>query len=595
MRRAFVAVTAVLAVLGVAPSTADTALSCGLPEAKPTWIEYTDSAVSFWRERFGRQGVVIATGGPTLAAEARSLGATTIHWDMYLKKRVGSPAAPADPSGIARTADTMFATAVSVTGCDKPMIALNELWGGKEPPPLTPSAEQYRANVLAYLSRLAERGARPALLVSSRPYTGGDAGAWWKAVGAVSDIVLEKYPNANTIWRRGAIGGSRELRMMYRRAVEPFLALGVPSSRLGIMVGFQTGPGTGGREGLKPRSRWFAVAKWQALAARQVSRELRLAHVWSWGWAQRNERSNDPDKTYAACAWLWARDPGLCDAPGALGEELDPDVRTGQLNLPAGARCTYGTTSIKTSSVASLASLTRDSELALTALVLRLSQRERAGVSRPEAQGLERRIIGARFGGNEAAYRSALSEVQAVPSVAREIFADELRALRIRSRLDVPAPSAADVARFRVTYAPVLARRLVVSPTPSWLPQGTGIALATSAPNAVFEVPTGRRATISTAEGRFAVEALEDTTALGAVPLDASRETVTRELRAQRQVEAYVEWSIRMQKAAHTRLVCERDRLPELGVVRLAAFAPFLSLHEPEASRWASARRGGSW
>ena len=50
---------------------------------------------------------------------------------------------------------------------------------------------------------------------------------------------------------------------------------------------------------------------------------MRLSHVWSWGWAQRNERSNDPDKTYAACVWLWARDPGLCDAPAALGDELE--------------------------------------------------------------------------------------------------------------------------------------------------------------------------------------------------------------------------------------------------------------------------------
>jgi len=522
------------------------------------------------------------------------MGSATIHWDMYLKKRVGSPTAPADPTGITQTADAMFDTAVSVTGCDKPMIALNELWGGKEPTPLTPTAEQYRANVLAYVTRLAERGGRPALLVSSRPYTDGDAAIWWKAIATVSDIVLEKYPNANTIWRRGAIDGSRELRMTYRRAVEPYLALGIPSSRLGVMVGFQTGPGTGGREGLKPRSRWFSVAKWQALAARQVSRELRLAHIWSWGWAQRDARSNDPDKTYAACVWLWSRDARLCDAPAILGKELDSDVRTGQLNLPAGARCTYGAIVVKTSSIASLAALTHDSELALTALVLRMVQRERARVSSSEALIVERRIIGARFGGNAAAYRSALGEAGAVASVAREIVADELRAQQIRSRLDVSAPSAMDVSRFRETYAPVLARPIVVSPAPSWLPEGAGIALATSAPSVVFQIPTGRRTTISTAEGRFTVEALEDTTALGAMPHDIARSAVIRELRAQEQVEAYVEWSIRMEKAAQGRLVCERDRLPELGVVRLSEFAPFLSLHEAEASSWTSARRSGS-
>ena len=75
----------------------------------------------------------------------------------------------------------------------------------------------------------------------------------------------------------------------------------------------------------KPRSRWFDVSKWQAFAARQVARELRLSHVWSWGWAQRDERSRDPDKTYAACVWLWARDPGLCDAPAILADHRAPE------------------------------------------------------------------------------------------------------------------------------------------------------------------------------------------------------------------------------------------------------------------------------
>ena len=82
---------------------------------------------------------------------------------------------------------------------------------------------------------------------------------------------------------------------------------------------------------------------------KQVAKELDLAHVWSWGWAQRNERSNDPDKTYAACVWLWARDASLCDAPTILGDELDADTKTGQLDLRAGVRCLYGSTALTAS------------------------------------------------------------------------------------------------------------------------------------------------------------------------------------------------------------------------------------------------------
>ncbi len=261
-----------------------------------------------------------------------------------------------------------------MSGCERPLIALNELWGASLPTPLTPTAERYRANVLRFVTRLAERGGRPALLVSSEPFTGGDAGVWWRAIGQVSDIVLEKYANANLIWRDGAVDGSRRLRTGYRSSAAKLFAIGVPPSRIGLMIGFQTGAGSGGREGLQPRSRWFDVAKWQAFAAEQVSRELRLTHVWSWGWAQRNERSNDPDKTFAACVWLWARDPELCDAPEILGEELDSDRRTGQIDLPAGVRCVYDGQALTASAVAALAKVTGDRELALTALVVRVGR-----------------------------------------------------------------------------------------------------------------------------------------------------------------------------------------------------------------------------
>jgi hypothetical protein len=588
--RAFLAVVAVIAALSAWPESGRAALSCGLPEAQPTWIDFADGSVSFWRERFARPGVVVATGGPGLATEARAAGAGTVHWDMYLRKRVGTPSEPADPATIEKRADGLFEYAVSVSGCQTPLIALNELWGASLPTPLTPTAERYRANVLRFVTRLNERGARPALLVSSDPFTGGDAAVWWKSVAAVSDLVLENYANANLIWREGPVDGSRRLRVRHRQAVAKLLAIGIPPSRIGIMIGFQTGPGTGGREGLKPRSRWFSVAKWHALAVQEIARELKVAHVWSWGWAQRDARSNDPDKTYAACVWLWSRDARLCDAPAILGDELDADRRTGQLDLPAGTRCMYGTSPLTASAVAALAKVTRDRELALTALVVRATEHERARVSPSEALAVERRVIATRFGGSQGAFRAALAEAGASASVGRGIVADELRWREIASRLAVGRISATDVARFRATYAPVLAREITVSPAPSWLPEGTGVALATSAPTGVFTLPKGRPVRLRTVEGTFVVEARDDTTALAAVPASVARGAVLRELRAERRAEAYSAWTIRVQKAAESKLVCERDRLPELGVVTLSSYLPFLSLHEVEAARWAATR-----
>jgi hypothetical protein len=564
------------------PASGTPALSCGVAEGKPAWIDFADGSTPFFRERFAKPGVIVATGGPDVAREAREAGAGNIFWDMWLRKRIGTPPNPVDNELMEQRADVLMARATFVTGCERPFIALNELSGARTPWPLTESAELYRANVLRFMKRLVERGARPALLVAGRPYTDGEAAEWWRQVGEISDVVLQRYSNANVIWRAGAIEGSRKLRSMYRDSAIDLLRTGIPRSRLGLMIGFQTGPGAGGREGLKPRSRWFDVVKWQAFAANEIARELDLGHVWSWGWAQRNARSTDPDKTYAACVWLWARNPALCDAPGTLGEEFDADRREGQIILPAGARCAYAGTVFTSSRVSSLAKVTGDRELALTALLARAVE-SRTPVGRDRILAAERRIVVSRFGGRRSAYRTALAQVGASVPIARGIVGDELRRLEIRGRLKAPRPRSADVARFRATFASVLARRVEVSPAPSWLPEGEGIALATSAPERVFRVPIGRAVRLHTLEGVFTARALGSTTALGAVAAGTSRRAIARELRSALRSDAYASWSIRKQKAAESLLTCDRDRMPEPGVVALSSFVPFLAVHEASA------------
>ena len=103
--------------------------------------------------------------------QLRAKGAQTVYFDLYLNNRVGTPSKPADPAAIQARADKLFDTAVTSSGCDHPLIAENELFGAQLPTPWTPTTAQYRANVLAFLQRLAERGARPFLLLSNRPYT----------------------------------------------------------------------------------------------------------------------------------------------------------------------------------------------------------------------------------------------------------------------------------------------------------------------------------------------------------------------------------------------------------------------------------------
>jgi hypothetical protein len=107
----------------------------------------------------------------------------------------------------------------------------------------------------------------------------------------------------------------------------------------------------------------------------------------------------------------------------------------------------------------------------------------------------------------------------------------------------------------------------------------------------VFRIATGQRVTVGTAEGVFTVEAVDEPEALGALPYEVARPAIVRALQSERRADAYSAWTIRMQKAAESRLVCERDRLPELGAITLSTYAPFLSLHEAEAARWAALRR----
>ena len=141
-------------------------------------------------------------------------------------------------------------------------------------------------------------------------------------------------------------------------------------------------------------------------------------------------------------------------------------------------------------------------------------------------------------------------------------------------------PSASEVERFRDTYAAVLARKVVVSPAPSWLPDGTGLALATSAPGTVFSVATGRPARVRTLEGWLTVRALAEPEELGTLPLSLARSAIARELGFESRSESYAAWTLRKQRGAEGRLVCTRDRLPEVGVNTLSSFVPFLALHE---------------
>lgn len=417
--------------LGPSARPATATHDCGLPDGSPLWVEFGAGSVPpEVRAVFARPGVVVAASGTNLPAEYRASGAATAYFVLNLLSLVGQPAAPADPATVLPEADRLYERAVASTACARRWIALNELLGAALATPWTPSNAQYRANVLVLVQRLAEHGARPALLVHGDPNVAGDAAAWWASVSRAATIVYESYYNARNISQLGPIVGNRRMRLGMRSIVHRFAAAGVPVERLGFMMGFQVALGSGGREGLQPREEWLRVVKWEALTARQIARDERTPTIWSWGWGDFGPQSVDPDKPAAACVYLWTRDPALCDGPAVGGVAFNRSLTEGQIVLPAGVQCGFTGGAIRSAAVAELHRLTRNRHSAVTALFYRSVLRARVRVPQGQILRAEKQVVARVFHGSRKAYLRALQRRRATLAVARGILADELRRRR---------------------------------------------------------------------------------------------------------------------------------------------------------------------
>ena len=550
---------------------------CGLPDGQPVWVDFGALDV---RSVMARPGTVLAVSTGSYPAEARAAGAQTVYWDMNLKGRVGIPTAPADPATIAERANRLYVFAASQTQCATPWIALNELFGANLETPWTSNNAQYRDNVLVFVRELAARGARPFLLISSTPYTGTDeAAAWWRAVAAVADLVPEVYFNGRSLAAQGPVRANRHVRAALRRAVARLVEIGIPVTRIGLMLGFQSAAGTGGREGLRPREEWFRVVKWQALAAREVAADMNVATVWSWGWGTYSEAGRDTDKVDAACAYLWARSAQLCNAPARIGKRFNASRVEGQLRLPSGAMCKIGASAIGMTAIAKLNRLVGDRDVAYSALLARLADSSGVRVTSRDVLAAERAVVALRFGGSRAAYVAALARAQASVEVARGILADQLRRRRRAARVRAPAPSAASVAAFYFSYPDLLVRTVEAAPAPWWLAgRRTGLAISSFAPEQLFRVPAGRRSTLTTLEGSFAVRPIGLPRPLGSVPVSQLRPSIAGLLRQHARLDAAVRSSAWRQQSLLQQAICRRDDLPQPAVIELTDFLPFLEL-----------------
>ncbi|HEX5173321.1 MAG TPA: hypothetical protein VFV91_04175 [Gaiellaceae bacterium] len=555
---------------------------CGIRAQSTVWGEYGWPSLL---PILAKPGTLLAATTHSPAAgypvRARRRGAATYAFDLKMKKRVGTPNAPADPSTLEATAENEYSRAVVRTGgCSTPLMVENELFGAATATPWTASTAQYRANVLAFLQDLAAQGAHPVLLINKSPYAGStDAVTWWRSVAQVADIVREVYIPATKIWPLGSIVGNRFLRQSYRNAVLALTSIGIPASRVGIMLSFLSHKGVGGRNALEPASAWYQVVKWEALSAKQVAGELGLGSVFSWGWQEWNPREVDPDKPNAACVWLWARQRSLCDAPRKLGKDFNRSLTAGQIRLTHGTVCRVeGVGSVGEQSVGFLETLTGDRDAALSALFERLVEASERPISRHAVLVAEREVIQGSFHGSRSAYLAALKQAHASLGLARAVLGDEVRRARLEQPRYARKPTAAEVSTFYSSYPDLLVRPVRVSPTPPWLAAKTGYALAESAPERLFSLPIGKRSRVSTLLGTFKIRPLGPSQPLGALPLSAARPAIVAALRGFERAQSFEHWTIVQQNRALNRTICIRDQLPQPAAIDLTQYLPFLRI-----------------
>jgi hypothetical protein len=579
VKRLVVVVGALLALgVGVARGggpAAQIPLPCGLPQAQPLWVDYADGTVPFWSTIFARPGIVAAASNLVVPPQLRAAGAKTVYFDLYLNNRVGTPSVPADPATIQARADKLFDTAVKSSGCDQPLIAENELFGAQLPAPWTPTTSQYRANVLAYLQRLAERGARPFLLLSNSPYTHDEvADDWWRAVAQVADIVPEVYFSGPSLSKQGAQLASRRLRGTLRTRIEDLIQIGIPTNRLGVMLGFGSTPGAGGREGLQPLSKWLDVVKWQSLAAQQVSAELAIASVWSWGWASFNPAGNDPDKPKAACVWLWTRDHSLCAAPAIAGSDFNPSLDVGA-TPPTGATCVLGASRLQSSDVAALARVTGDRDIAFSAAYQHVVLAQAQAVDPQALAAAVQNVIADHFAGDAGAYQRALARLHATGTVARLVLSDELRRRAVEAGLRVAAPTSSQITSWYGTYGSAQARLVRTIRRVAWLGGGKqGIAIDREAPARLFALPAGTSVLVAGVK----ITVLGETAPLGAFPLQQAAPAVRAALVVEEKDAAFAMWVRTRQNQLLASLACRHDQLPQPAAVDLTDWLPFLTL-----------------
>jgi hypothetical protein len=573
--KVLVAALAAVAALAGAPSAL--ADGCGVPDGGPVWVDFAGHGAPIPV----KAGMVLAVAsGTDTPAQMRAQGAATVLFDLNFNKRVGTTTNPADPATLDARAKSLYDYAVTVTGCQTPTIAENELFGAQTPTPWSPTNGQYRSNVLQFLTALSSLGARPLISIANPPFTASDdAKEWWRQVSRVAILLRQVYftaPNAKGLYAFGPTKASRTMRQSMRGLVNHLTQIGIPAGRVALQMQFTSSPGLGARAGLEPASAWLEVVKLEALAAKEVATRFHLGGVWSWGWATFNANATpDPDKAAAACTWLWTRDQTLCDAPSVGGADFDASLTEGQLDLPPGVRCVFPDGQIDRKAVSRMTTLTGDPGYAASVLLEQAVLKAEQPVAPDVLLSAERAVVQSSFGGARPRYWAALAKARVTIADARAIIAARLERDDVEARFRPPAPTSAQIDDFLATYAEQPVRLVQASRAAPWLGGASkGWAISTLAPAEVFSLTGGGR--IDTPDGPFDVTPLGDALPLALVPRSQAVAAARVALGRLAREAIYRSWLHDAEQQQLDQASCAGDQLPSPTPTDLSPFVPFL-------------------
>ena len=251
----------------------------------------------------------------------------------------------------------------------------------------------------------------------------------------------------------------------------------------------------------------------------------------------------------------------------------------GQIDLPKGVECVVEGSRLDDKGIGRLVPLTKDRQVAYSALFQRTVESRYASVDDSDVRALERAVIATRFHGSESAYRAALAAKGANVALARGILADELREAAIESRIRVGYPSSSAISSFYDQYGSLPARQVGAATAPWWLGgKKAGLAISSVAPDQVFQVKQGRWTTVVSAMGQWKVRPLGPVAPLAAFSLAQARPAIRAAIQQASRDSAYRSWTSAKQRSALKQTVCRRDFLPAVGAVDLTSYLPFLAL-----------------